>query len=58
MRLLHVISPLRLMHFVAGRETAGFADRQPALRGLNDHYLRDIGLRRERRTTRILYPWM
>lgn len=57
MRLLHMISPARLMHFVAGQEPAGTPDRHPALRGLNDHYLRDIGLRRER-TGRLLHPWM
>lgn len=58
MKLMHLISPLRLIHFVAGHERPGMADRHAALRGLNDHYLRDIGLRRERRTGRVLYPWM
>lgn len=51
MRILQIISPARLMRFVGGEHPAG-----RALSGLNDHYLHDIGLRRERPGARH-DPW-
>jgi hypothetical protein len=54
MSILQIISPTRLIRFLAGHGPAGEADRHPALWGLNDHYLRDIGYRRERRGRRLV----
>lgn len=56
MRVLRIISPARLMRFVAGDPTAWITGG--AFKGLNDHYLRDIGLRRERPGRPGRDPWI
>jgi hypothetical protein len=60
MRILHILSPKRLIGFMAGHDPVGDVGVHPSLHGLNDHYLRDIGFRRERQTGRrpLLHPWM
>jgi hypothetical protein len=58
MRVFHIISPARLMRLVAGEPSAGVARDHRALAGLNDHYPRDIGFRRERPGRPGRDPWM
>jgi hypothetical protein len=58
MSILQILSPKRLIRFLAGHHPAEEADRHPALWGLKDLYPRDIGFRRERRGRRVLYPWL
>ena len=56
MKVLHIISPARLMRFIAG-DPAANSGHGP-FRGLNDHYLRDIGFRREQSGQLRRDPWI
>ena len=58
MKVLRIISPARLMRFVAGDPTAGVVGNHRMFSGLNDHYLRDFGVRRERPGRPGRDPWI
>ena len=60
MKLFHIISPARLMRFIAGNSWAGdpAVGHHRSLGGLNDHYLRDIGFRRDSSGRLRRDPWM